>query len=142
MEPRINVITLGTKNIDNLRKFYEQGLGWKASSMSNENFVAFQLGALILCLFPEKLLAEDAMTSVSNERGFRGMSFAHNVASKEEVDKVLKQAVSAGAKLQKPAQNVFWGGYSGYFSDPDGYFWEVAWNPHWTLNMGEVQLPA
>jgi uncharacterized protein len=142
MQPRINVITLGTKNIKQSRKFYEQGLGWKASSTSNEHFVAFQLGGIILCLYPETLLAEDAMTTISNERAFCGFTLAHNVASKDEVDAVLKKAVASGAKLQKAAQDVFWGGYSGYFSDPDGHFWEVAWNPHWTLtNDGRVHLP-
>lgn len=142
MEPRINVITLGTNNIEQLRKFYEKGLGWKASSLSNEHFVAFQLGGMVLCLYPEKLLAEDAMTSLKNEQGFRGITLSHNVCSKDKVDSVLKQAIAAGAKLQKPAQDVFWGGYSGYFSDPDGHLWEVAWNPHWVLkDDGIVRLP-
>jgi uncharacterized protein len=142
MQPKINVITLGTKNIDKLRKFYEQGLGWKPSSSSNEHFVAFQLGGLVLCLYPENLLAEDAMTQQRHELTFRGVTLAQNVSSKTEVDAILKQAVNAGAKLQKPAQDVFWGGYSGYFSDPDGHLWEIAWNPHWTLNTdGTVQLP-
>jgi uncharacterized glyoxalase superfamily protein PhnB len=142
MQPRVNVITLGTKNLERLRKFYEQGLGWKASSTSNEHFVAFQLGGIILCLFPEALLADDAMTTISSEQGFRGITLAHNVANKGEVDVILKQAVSAGAKLQKAAQDVFWGGYSGYFSDPDGHLWEVAWNPHWTLTIdGVLKLP-
>lgn len=142
MQPRINVITLSTKNIEKLRKFYEQGLGWKASSASHEQFVAFQLGGIILCLYPKTLLAEDAMISIDKESAFRGISLAHNVASKSEVDTVLKKAVAAGAKLQKPAQDAFWGGYSGYFSDPDGHLWEIAWNPHWELNKdGVMKLP-
>lgn len=142
MQPRVNVITLGTQNLQQLRRFYEQGLGWKASSVSNEHFVAFQMQGVILCLYPEKLLAEDAMTTSNNSQGFRGVTLAHNVASKNEVDTILKQVVKAGAKLEKEAQDVFWGGYSGYFSDPDGHFWEVAWNPHWTLGSdGILKLP-
>lgn len=141
MQSRINVITLGTKNIEKSRKFYE-GLGWKASSISNEHFVAFHMQGVILCLYPETLLAEDAMAKMESPQGFRGVTLSHNVSNKSEVENVLKKAVEAGAKLEKNAQDVFWGGYSGYFSDPDGHFWEVAWNPHWTLlNDGMLELP-
>lgn len=142
MQPRINVITLGTKNIEKSRNFYEHGLGWKASSASNENFVAFHTHGIVLCLYPEKLLSEDAMTQMNGQQGFRGITLSHNVANKEDVNSILKQAVEAGAKLEKEAQDVFWGGYSGYFSDPDGHFWEIAWNPHWTLlSNGTLELP-
>lgn len=141
MQPIINIITLGTKNIDDSRKFYER-LGWKASSVSNEHFVAFHMRGIILCLYPETLLAEDAMTKMDGKVGFRGITLAHNVANKDEVDSVLKQVIEAGGKLEKKAQDVFWGGYSGYFSDPDGHFWEVAWNPHWKLlSNGMLELP-
>lgn len=147
MQPRINVITLGTKDLVTARAFYEQGLGWKASSISNEHFVALQLQGIVLLLYPQALLAEDAMakeTSVEGDvvKGFRGITLSHNVSSKEEVDSVLNQAVQAGAKLERQAQDVFWGGYRGYFSDPDGHFWEVAWNPHWALlSNGMLELP-
>lgn len=141
MQPRINIVTLGTKNINESRKFYER-LGWKVSSVSNEHFVAFHMQGTILCLYPEALLAEDAMTKMNETVGFRGVTLAHNVANKTEVDSVLKQALEAGGKLEKKAHDVFWGGYSGYFSDPDGHFWEVAWNPHWKLLSNEMlELP-
>lgn len=142
MQPRISVITLGSKDIEKSRNFYEKGLGLKASSISNEHLVAFPLQGIVLCLYPEKLLAEDAMTKVETFPKFRGVTLAHNVSSKEEVDTLLKKAVEAGAKLEKVAQEVFWGGYSGYFSDPDGHFWEVAYNPHWKLlQNGMLELP-
>lgn len=142
MQPRINVVTLGTKDLDRTRKFYEQGLGWKASSATNDMIAVYQLGGLVMCIYPEHLLAEDAQTTSNKESGFGGITLAHNVSSKEEVETVLKKAVAAGAKLQKPAQEVFWGGYSGYFTDPDGHFWEVAWNPFWSLQSdGTVQVP-
>lgn len=142
MQPRISIVTLGVKNLEKSRKFYEEGLGWKVSSASNEHFVAFQMHGVILCLFPELLLAEDAMTKISSEPGFRGVTLAHNVANRGDVEVILNQAIAAGAKLIKPAQDVFWGGHSGYFADPDGHLWEVAWNPHWTLQSdGMLQLP-
>ncbi len=142
MQPRINVITLGVKDIARSRKFYEK-LGWKASSISTEGFAVFQLGGVILFLYPEKSLAEDANLSGTAVPGFRGISLSYNTSSKEDVDQVIMHAVEAGGKLQKRAQDVFWGGYSGYFADPDGHLWEVAWNPHWKIKSdGTVQLPA
>lgn len=141
MQTRINLITLGVKNVLLSRIFYEKGLGWKAASISNEHMVAFQLQNIVLCLYPESLLADDAESSI-HSKGFRGITLAHNVSSKKEVDEILKEAIEAGAKLIKPAQDVFWGGYSGYFADPDGHFWEVAWNPHWPLDNGLFQLPS
>jgi uncharacterized glyoxalase superfamily protein PhnB len=89
----------------------------------------FELNGTWLSLYPWNALAEDATVSQEGD-GFRGITLAHVVASKEEVDHVLSQAIEAGGNLVKPAQDVFWGGYSGYFSDPDGHLWEVAWNPH------------
>ncbi len=142
MQPAVHVITLGAKNLERLRKFYEEGLGWKASSISNEHFVAFHTQGVIVCLYPEALLAEDAHASLSNSPGFKGITMSHNVASKQAVDELIQKAIDAGATLQKKAQDVFWGGYSGYFVDPDGHFWEVAWNPHWKLAAnGSLQLP-
>ena len=140
MEPRINIVTLGVKDVSHSKKFY-QDLGWKASSISNDDFVAFDSGNIILCLYPKEKLAEDAHVEPAKE-GFSGVTLAHNVASKAEVDAVLKQAQAAGAKITKNAQDVFWGGYSGYFADPDGHLWEVAFNPHWPLNIeGMLELP-
>lgn len=140
MEPRIHIITLGVQNIASARAFYEK-LGWKASSVSSDAFVAFKGHGIVLCLFPEAMLAEDAHVP-SERKGFRGLSLAYNVSSKEHVAKVLESAVQAGGMLMKPAQDVFWGGHSGYFADPDGHLWEVAWNPHWPLDAnGNPSLP-
>lgn len=140
MEQRISVITLGVKDLEKSKEFY-QSLGWQPSSASNDHLVAFQANGIIVCLYPEKLLAEDAMTDKVSQ-GFRGFTFAYNVANREEVDRILTEAEKSGAAIVKKAQDVFWGGYSGYFADPNGFLWEVAWNPHWPLSEnGDVQLP-
>jgi predicted lactoylglutathione lyase len=140
MDPRINIITLGVEDIERSKKFYEH-LGFVASSMSNEHFVAFQTVGVVFCLYPTRLLAEDA-TVESKGEGFRAVTLAYNVAHKEEVQSLLEHAEKCGAKITKPAQDVFWGGHSGYFADPDGHLWEIAWNPHWALGRdGMLQLP-
>lgn len=127
MKPRINMITLGVADMDRAVRFYEKGLG--LPRMPFEGGAAFfTLNGSWLSLYPWDALAEDATVS-GNGTGFRGITLAHVVSSKEEVKAALDQAVRAGAKLVKPAQDVFWGGYSGYFADPDGHLWEVAWNP-------------
>ena len=127
MKPRISMITLGVADLEISIKFYEDGLGFPR--MESEPTVAFfTLNGTWLGLYGREALAEDA--NVSNEgSGFSGIALAHNVASEAEVEAVLEQAVAAGATLVKPAQKVFWGGYSGYFKDPDGHLWEVAHNP-------------
>lgn len=127
MKPRINMITLGVADMERAIRFYEKGLGLQR--MPFEGGAAFfTLNGSWLSLYPWDALAEDATVS-GNGTGFRGVTLAHVVSSKEEVAEVLNQAVRSGAKLMKPAQDVFWGGYSGYFADPDGHLWEVAWNP-------------
>ena len=128
MKPRISLITLGVGDLPTSRAFYER-LGFAARQESTED-IAFMdtANGLVLALFPREKLAEDAHAD-STGSGFRGFTLAHNVASPEEVDAVLAEAVAAGATLQKPGQKVFWGGYSGYFADPDGFLWEVAHNP-------------
>jgi predicted lactoylglutathione lyase len=140
MDARLNVITLGVADVEKAKRFYER-LGWKASSASQDDVVFFQVGGVVLALYPRKLLAEDA-TVPSSGSGFRGFTLAQNVDSKEKVSEILKIAENAGGKVLKPAQDVFWGGHSGYFSDLDGNLWEVAWNPHFRLNTdGILQLP-
>ena len=142
MEQRISLITLGVTDLGRSRRFYEQGLGWKASSGSNEQIVFFQVGSLALALYPRTALAEDAHLDM-NGGGFGGITLAYNVRRREEVDITLAEAQSIGAKLLKPAEEAHWGGYSGYFADPDGYPWEVAWNPFWELHEnGSVLLPV
>jgi catechol 2,3-dioxygenase-like lactoylglutathione lyase family enzyme len=141
IEARLNIVTLGVSDFKRARNFYEDGLGWRASQASQDNIVFFQLGGVVLALYPRNLLAEDATVQTTGS-GFSGITLAQNVREKEEVLAVLKTAEAAGGKIVKPAQDVFWGGHSGYFADPDGHLWEVAWNPHFHLNIcGEVELP-
>jgi catechol 2,3-dioxygenase-like lactoylglutathione lyase family enzyme len=133
---------LGVADLERSRDFYIKGLGWKASSSSNDHITFIEAGGVVLALYPSELLSEDAKVSPKRP-GFGGVTLAQNVATKAEVDAALDAAVEAGAKLLKPAQEAFWGGYSGYFADPDGYAWEVAFNPHWTLDDdGRVMLPV
>ena len=127
MKPRISMITLGVNDLEKSVKFYNKGLGFPKIDSSPE-VAFFTLNGSWLGLYGREALAEDAMVS-SDGNGFNGFTLAHNVASEAEVDQVIEQALSAGATLAKPAQKVFWGGYSGYFKDPDGYLWEVAHNP-------------
>jgi uncharacterized protein len=141
MEARISLVTLGVSDIAASRKFYE-ALGFKASSASNPHVAFFQAGGMALGLFGRAALAEDA-TIEDSRPGFSGVTLAHNCRSEAEVDAVLAHAARCGAKLLKPGQKVFWGGYSGYFADPDGHLWEVAHNPFFELAKdGALRLPA
>ena len=127
MKPRISMITLGVKDLEKSVKFYQEGLGFPKMESPPE-IAFFTLNGSWLGLYAWESLAEDA--SVSSEgSGFNGFTLAHNVASEAEVDQTIQQALEAGATLSKAAQKTFWGGYSGYFKDPDGYLWEVAHNP-------------
>ncbi|MCE8019298.1 VOC family protein [Halomonas sp. MCCC 1A11036] len=127
MKPRISMITLGVRDLATSIRFYEQGLGLPRMESPPE-VAFFTLNGTWLGLYGREALAEDAGVSPEGS-GFTGIALAHNLASEAEVDELLEQAVAAGAKLVKPGQKVFWGGYSGYFADPDGYLWEVAHNP-------------
>ncbi len=140
MEPRISFVTLGVKDVGKSRKFYE-ALGLRASAASQADVAFFSLGGIVLSVFGRDALASDAGVPVS-EPGFSGVSLAHNVNSEAEVDRVLNEAVVAGGRLLKPGQKAFWGGYSGYFADPDGHLWEIAHNPFMPLDAaGRVTLP-
>ena len=125
MEQRLTLITLGVSNLEQSAKFYLDGLGWKATEDSSDHIIFIQMNGFLLSLYPHNELAADA--TVNEDRSnFRGFTLAYNVSTPAEVDRVLDFAVQAGAKLTKPAQIATWGGYSGYFSDPDGFLWEVA----------------
>ena len=138
MEQRVSLITLGVADLARSLRFYES-LGWRRAN-DHAEVVFFQAGGLVLGLFARAALATDAGLSEEGS-GFRGIALAYNARSREEVDAVLAEATAAGAKLLKPAEDAFWGGYSGYFADPDGHLWEVAWNPDWTvLEDGSVRL--
>ena len=127
MQPRISMLTLGVRDLERSRCFYEEGLGFPRMDSPPE-VAFFTLDGSWLALYGREALAADAGVSPEGS-GFSGVAIAHNVASPAEVDAVLDQAVAAGGRLVKPGQQVFWGGYSGYFADPDGYLWEVAHNP-------------
>ena len=127
MKPRISMITLGVNDLERSVKFYKEGLGFPKMDSPPE-VAFFTLNGSWLGLYGHDALAIDASVSPEGS-GFNGFTLAHNVASETEVDILIEQALSAGAILSKAAQKTFWGGYSGYFKDPDGYLWEVAYNP-------------
>lgn len=142
MDQRLSVVTLGVADLARARRFYEAGLGWKPSGAGNEHVVFFQSGGMVLALFGRHALAEDGNIG-DDGGGFGGITLAHNVRGRAEVDAAIEQAKAAGARILKPAQETFWGGYSGYFADPDGHPWEVAHNPFWPLDAhGNVTLPG
>ena len=127
MEPRISFITLGVADLERSTRFYEVGLGLpRLKSPPSVSF--FELGRTWLALYPRELLALDAGVPAGGS-GFAGFALAHNVRSRQEADQLLQDAQAAGGSIVKPAQPAEWGGYSGYFADPDGFLWEVAWNP-------------
>lgn len=139
-EPRLSLITLGVADIARSRRFYE-ALGFVASSASQPEVTFFQLGGIGLALFGRTALAEDAHVD-DGVPGFSGVTLAHNCRSEAEVDAVFAHAIGCGATVKKRPEKVFWGGYSGYFADPDGHLWEVAHNPFFPLDAeGRLQLP-
>ncbi len=139
MEQRVSIITLGVTDLDRSRQFYER-IGWRRSVAKSEGIVFFQSGGMAVALYPREELAKDANVAPDGT-GFQGVTLAYNARNRAEVDSVLADAVAAGAKLLKPAQEAFWGGYSGYFSDPDGFLWEVAWNPTFPISAdGSIRL--
>ena len=140
MEPRLNIVTLGVRDLNKAIQFYRDGLGWPLSSMSVGDFAIFKLSTgTALALYPRELLAKDA--NVNDPGGFGGITLAQNVATREEVDLVLSYAVKSGGTILKSARKADWGGYSGYFADPDGHPWEVACNPFLQLDQGNLVLP-
>ncbi len=132
MDPRLNIVTLGVRDLARAVRFYRDGLGWKPA-VEMGDFVLFELGGAALALHPQDLLAEDAGVT-PGPRAFGGVTLAQNVASREEVDRVIASACAAGATLLRGASEKEWGGYSGYFADPDGQPWEIAYNPHFRLD--------
>ena len=137
MKPRITVITLGVSDLEGAVSFYRDGLGLPTEGIVGTQYehgavAFFELeGGLRLALWPRASLAHDSGVPVTAPCATE-LSLGHNVASKAEVDAVMEQVRRAGATIVKPAHDTFWGGYSGYFQDPDGHLWEVVWNPEWT----------
>ena len=141
MKPRINLVTLGVTSMERSRAFYEK-FGFVASSASNADVTFFEANGIVLGLFGHDALAEDAHVTVAPVPQFRGVSLAWNAGSEASVDAIMDHVRGVGALILKPAQKVFWGGYSGYFADPDGHLWEVAYNPFFPLDAsGHIQLP-
>ncbi|MGQ0713816.1 MAG: VOC family protein [Gemmatimonadaceae bacterium] len=139
MEQRLSLVTLGVSDMRRARRFYETGLGWTPGFATDE-VVFYETGGPIIGLFGRRDLAADARIE-DDEGTFGGLSLAHNVRSREGVDAVLAEAERAGAAILKAAEDTPWGGYSGYFADPDGHLWEVAFNPAWKLGVdGSVRM--
>jgi catechol 2,3-dioxygenase-like lactoylglutathione lyase family enzyme len=140
VEQRVSLVTLGVADLDRARRFYEAGLGWTRGN-TDDGVAFYQLPGMILALWSRESLAEDA--GVVDKGGIGGIALAYNARSEADVDAVLAEARAAGATILKAAAKTFWGGYSGYFADPDGHPWEVAWNPHWSFGEdGSVRLTS
>ena len=138
---RVSLAVLGVRDLAASTAFYER-LGWRRSGASNEQISFFHSAGAVLGLFPREALAADAGVPPAGE-GFRGVALAVNVDAREDVDAALAEAARAGARVVKPAEDAAWGGRSGYFADPDGHLWEVAWNPFFPIAPdGTVRLPA
>ena len=140
MKQIVSFITLGVADLARSRAFYK-ALGWTESSASQAEIAFFNAGSVVFGLFQRAALAEDANVPAAGA-GFPGFTLAHNVESEDAVIATLAEAVAAGATLARPAEKVFWGGFRGYFADPDGFLWEVCFNPFFPLDaQGHVQLP-
>lgn len=140
MEQRISLITLGVADLGRALTFYEKVLGWKAVPGS-EGVAFFDLNGVVLSLFPHADLAQDIGIPGDHPPGYQGFSLAYNVRSEREVDELFADLGRKGATITKNPQKAFWGGYTGYFADPDGHQWEVAYNPYWTVDReGRVSM--
>jgi catechol 2,3-dioxygenase-like lactoylglutathione lyase family enzyme len=138
MEQRLSLVTLGVSDLARAKRFYE-ALGWVTNTDPELDVVFFQAGGMVVALWDRASLAED--TGVEDPGGWGGVTFAHNVRSPEEVDRVIAEADAAGATIPRHGAETFWGGYSGVFVDPDGHPWEVAHNPRWTIEEdGSIRI--
>ncbi|MCK9605564.1 MAG: VOC family protein [Methylomonas sp.] len=140
MKQAISFVTLGVVDLERSRRFY-QALGWAESSGSQTEVAFFKVGSIVFALFGRQSLADDANVSAEGS-GFPGFSISHNVGSESEVESTLQEAVTAGGKLVRSGEQAPWGGFRGYFADPDGFLWEVCYNPFFALDeAGDIQLP-
>jgi uncharacterized protein len=138
MRQRVSLVTLGVRDLARARGFYE-ALGWKTGAEPGDDVVFFQAGDMVLALWDRARLAEDSCVEDAN--GWGGVTLALNLGSREQVEAVIEEARAAGATIGREPGETFWGGYSAVFLDPDGYPWEIAYNPHWTLTSdGGVRL--
>jgi len=134
IQPRLTIVTLGVESLRRAKRFYIEGLGWPEVDQESDGIVFIQMNAMVLALYPHHGLAEDigieAPEDLATQNGgYTGVTLAYNTATTEETNQVLALAVESGATLVKAAEEVSWGGYSGYFRDLDGHLWEVAYNP-------------
>lgn len=140
MRQTISFVTLGVADLERSRRFY-QALGWRESSASQPAIAFFQAGSIAFALFGRDALAEDAGTAAAGS-GFSGFTLAHNVVDQAAVDATLAEAVAAGGRLVLAGDKAPWGGFRGYFADPDGFLWEVCHNPYVELDAaGSIRLP-
>jgi catechol 2,3-dioxygenase-like lactoylglutathione lyase family enzyme len=140
MNQHLHLVTLGVRDFETSKKFYTEILGWKPSSASNEDVVFIQAGGVVISIYPREKLAEDAIISPEGQ-GFARFTLAYNAQSESEVDEIISDLKAKGVKILKEPQKVFWGGYSSYFADPDGYGWEVAHNPFFPFDEnGNLKL--
>jgi catechol 2,3-dioxygenase-like lactoylglutathione lyase family enzyme len=138
--PRISLVTMGVEDVAGATRFYER-LGWPRAGVSTDEVSFFRTGGAILAVWGRAALAEDARVAATGD-GFRRLALAINVATRDAVDAALAAAERAGGRVTRPARDAEWGGRSGYFADPEGNLWEVAWNPHFPLQAdGSVRLP-
>jgi uncharacterized protein len=138
MDQRLSLVTLGVADLARSRAFYE-ALGWRSGAAPEDDVVFFQAGGMIVALWGREQLAED--TVAEDTGGWGGITLAYNARSQEEVDAAIEEARAAGADIRREPAATFWGGYSAVFADPDGHPWEVAHNPHWTIEAdGSVKL--
>lgn len=140
MDQRLSLITLGVRDLERSRAFY-QALGWTTGAKEGDDVAFFQAGGMVVALWDRAKLAEDSV--VEDGGGWGGVTLAYNTRSNDEVDAVIAEAEAAGATIGRPGAETFWGGYSGVFIDPDGHPWEVAHNPRWIIEPdGSVRLPG
>lgn len=141
MEQRLSLVTLGVADLARSRAFYADGLGWRPAPFGGEEVVFFQLGGIALGLWSRTELARDAAVP-DRSPGFGGVALAYHTRSRDEVDEILSLAARCGGRVTRPAADTPWGGCNGYFADPDGHLWEVAWNPGFALDAaGNLTLP-
>jgi catechol 2,3-dioxygenase-like lactoylglutathione lyase family enzyme len=143
VEPRVSLLTLGVSDLERAVAFYRDGLGWPKSNIGGDEVAFFKTGGVVIALFPRASFAADAGLALDDVEhgGLSRVSLAHNVAEEEQVDWVLREAAQAGATIVKEAQDIFFGRH-GFFADPDGFLWEVAWNPSFPMGTdGSIELP-
>lgn len=133
MKPRLNIITLGVKDLSVSKSFYKKALGWTPTKDSDDKIIFYNHEGIILGLYPIDKLAEDAGLTFT-QSGFQGITLAINLDTKEEVDELYYSVIAKGGSSLVEPRETFWGGYDAYFADPDGYAWEIAWAPFWKFD--------